>query len=406
MIADMQASEAASRQKAAASKSAEDAAEIARMEKQVRVQNERFLERKKSGGLAASRVDGDWTDTYRKWDGYVDEDELRTAKEKQAEMATAASRRSQMGGCSHDHSAERRLMDMSTDEKLEGCERFRAEGAEWFAEGQYLRAGEKFHRALVWLEYTFASDDDDGDEQARVDEARLSALVNFAVCKLKVGDIDEVISNAYQALKLDPENVKALYCRAKAYRMKDDFEKAGEDVSAALRLDPFNAALRKEAAILKNKIRAYRIRTKQVSKAMFGGTSASGGGEKENDSEIDLDDSDDEENAPALVGIYRKQDASNTKKISQKQRAAAGLTRERIFAKDNGHLAPDGEVDASTPFESLLPPLRDAVKTRQHLFQGTHINWAREIMKLILGAIMIAAQFMGRISGRRERRRR
>ena len=54
----------------------------------------------------------------------------------------------------------------------------------------------------------------------------------------------------FQALVMDASSVKALYRRAQAYRLMDNFDEAMKDVVAACKLEPNNSTLRAELEAL------------------------------------------------------------------------------------------------------------------------------------------------------------
>lgn len=158
-------------------------------------------------------------------------------------------------------------MDMTTHEKLTACDEFRRLGNRFFQHGQYQRAAYHYHKALVYFEYIFP---DTEAEDAWHDALKLKVLLNFAACRLKTNHLDDVIHHADQALALEPQNVKALYRRAQAHRLRDDFELALADITAATDAattpDPL---LVHERNLLQAKVLAYKLKSKQVSSAMF-----------------------------------------------------------------------------------------------------------------------------------------
>ena len=124
---------------------------------------------------------------------------------------------------------------------------------------------------MIWLDYAFPKTD---EEEAQMVEIQLPVLLNLAVCHLKMKEYSEVLSHCYQALKLDADNTKALYCQAKAHRFLDNFEDATASIQRARELDPQNVELRCEQALLENKKKRYRLETKRRAQAMFGAAPA------------------------------------------------------------------------------------------------------------------------------------
>ncbi|GBG24248.1 Peptidyl-prolyl cis-trans isomerase FKBP5 [Hondaea fermentalgiana] len=219
-------------------------------------------------GVATRRPRGDWAETYAMWSDWHAEEAYQEKVAMEEKRLAASAQRAQIAGCNHDHSAERELMEKSTRVKLDECRVFREEGNAWFEEGQYFRASEKYRRVTIWLDYTFPDTD---EELKEMQEVHLPALVNLAVCFLKLGDAAQAMELARRALDMDPDNLKALYCRAKANRLEDKFEEASVYLKRALALDSENFELRKEAALLRNKASRYREDSKLRAQAMFRG---------------------------------------------------------------------------------------------------------------------------------------
>lgn len=225
----------------------------------------------------------DWTRAYGKWTAWEDPEELARREQEARERSERAAKQAQMGGCDHDHSAEQKLMDMTTRDKQRACDEFRRLGNAFFAQGQYQRAAYHYHKALVYFEYMFPDSD---EETQAMDALRARVLLNMAACRLKTQHLEDAIHHADQALEIEPDNVKALFRRAQARRMRDEFDLAEADISRAVALSQSSeggstsatAALAQEKMLLRAKMLAYKLHSRQVSAAMFsGGKSASSG---------------------------------------------------------------------------------------------------------------------------------
>ena len=209
------------------------------------------------------RGEYDWTGTYQHWDKWEDVEETR---ERLAEEQEKLKNRRAPTSCNHDHSAERKLMDMTTREKLDACDDFRVQGNAFYREGQYARAADRYRRALVYFEYVFTDTD---EEQQEVDALRLLCLLNHAASKLKIRDYAEVHSSCNEALKLDPNNAKAHFRRATAYRIQDDFDQARHHILKAREADPSSQAVRREYTRLREKMGAYKEAARHVGARML-----------------------------------------------------------------------------------------------------------------------------------------
>ena len=210
-----------------------------------------------------------WSKNYERWNDWMEVEDHQQAMEKRRKDKDNKERRERaMGGCNHDHSAERELMEKSTQVKINECWKFKNHGNSWFQEGQYFRAGELYRKIIVWLDYTFAEHD---EEQKVVDEIHLYAYVNLGICKLKLKDYSSAFEYARLAIGLDEGNVKALHCLAKSCRQLDRLEEAATYIMRAIDVEPNNFEIRKEVQLLKNKQKRYKLDTTMRAKAMFAG---------------------------------------------------------------------------------------------------------------------------------------
>jgi tetratricopeptide (TPR) repeat protein len=161
----------------------------------------------------------------------------------------------------HDRSAERKLMDMTTMEKVAECQAFNALGNAFFEEGQYGRAALKYYRTLVYVEYVFPDTD---EEDRLLEHVKFIANLNSAACKLKTRQYDEVKQHCTHALEFEPTNTKAYYRRACLHRIKDDFENAKVDIKKALELSPNDFEVRREYCRLRSKMETYERRSREI----------------------------------------------------------------------------------------------------------------------------------------------
>ncbi|CEG38434.1 tpr domain-containing protein [Plasmopara halstedii] len=192
----------------------------------------------------------DWTRTYEKWDAWEDPEEMMKYEQEARDRSERAKKI--QTGCNHDHSAEQKLMDMTTNEKVIACDEFRV-------------LGNLFYQH------------DTKEEEVQADALKLKLLLNFTACRLKTMHLDDAVHHANQALEIDPKNVKTFYRRAQAYRLKDEFDLAQKDLECALKLtkdgelsQSIESLLLQEKKLLHAKMLAYKLRTKQLSAAMFG----------------------------------------------------------------------------------------------------------------------------------------
>ncbi|KAJ3298238.1 hypothetical protein HK104_010946 [Borealophlyctis nickersoniae] len=106
--------------------------------------------------------------------------------------------------------------------------------------------------------------------------------LNYAACKMKLGDYPTVISQCTEVLSNDPQCIKALFRRGQAYlRIGRDLELAERDYKALRSIlekepdvyredGPEWAELRREEKALETKWRVYREKEKKMFGKMFG----------------------------------------------------------------------------------------------------------------------------------------
>lgn len=99
-------------------------------------------------------------------------------------------------------------MDMTTNEKLDMCDRFRKVGNLMYEQGQYESAAQYYYQAILYFEYVFPENE---HETERLQHLRLCSLLNLSACLLKNFQYEEVIHYATQALEVDPSHVKAYF---------------------------------------------------------------------------------------------------------------------------------------------------------------------------------------------------
>lgn len=239
-------------------------------------EDEALLEAKRKARAArAARAEreagdtGDWTQVYRQWDDFEDPAEIAAEEAEAKRKKERANAGRGMSACDHDHSAERRVFEMSWDERMDTCAAFRDEGNMFFHEGQFHRASIRYHHAITYFEY-FIPDND--DQEKELDCLRLPVYSNYAACMLKLDRLDDALNYCQQALRIAPNSVKALYRKAQVQRSKHMFEKAVGTIEAALELAPTSKSLRAERARIRGMLASYKRNSRKVGAAMFAGS--------------------------------------------------------------------------------------------------------------------------------------
>ncbi|XP_047145860.1 sperm-associated antigen 1 isoform X2 [Hydra vulgaris] len=108
-------------------------------------------------------------------------------------------------------------------------------GNQYFKQGKIKEAIDFYSRCIV------------------INPQEVASYTNRALCFLKMGDekLPDAISDCKTALNLEPNNVKALFRRALAYKASKCYKEALSDFSALLKIEPKNTATKDEIEICK-----------------------------------------------------------------------------------------------------------------------------------------------------------
>lgn len=136
---------------------------------------------------------------------------------------------------------EKESWEMSSHEKLEAAEKWKAAGNDLFKIGRFQRAAKKYSKALNYVNEDVQFED---AVEALVKTLRVSCWLNHAACCFKLKDFCQAINLCSKVLEIESCNVKALYRRAQAYVELHDLELAKTDILKALELDPNNKELK------------------------------------------------------------------------------------------------------------------------------------------------------------------
>jgi FK506-binding protein 4/5 len=162
--------------------------------------------------------------------------------------------------------------ELGPAEKIAEANAAKARGAALFAQGRLEQAKKKFKRAvgLVEQQRNAAADGDDDDAGARqASEIALSCHLNVAACQLKLKEFTAVLESTNHALKIDEQNVKALFRRAQALIQLHRWDEADELLAAAIRIEPSNAAVRDEIKAMKARRQEHAAKERKVFANMF-----------------------------------------------------------------------------------------------------------------------------------------
>ncbi|XP_011865756.1 PREDICTED: AH receptor-interacting protein isoform X2 [Vollenhovia emeryi] len=161
---------------------------------------------------------------------------------------------------------EKESWQMTEDEKLESIPHLKEKGNALFKEKQYDSASEIYAKAIGMLEQLMLAEKPNDEEWVSLNQMKIPLLLNYAQCKLLNKEYYLVIEHCTTVLKTEPDNVKALYRRGKAYIGAWDQKNAARDLRRAAEIDPslhnsverelqaFAAAIKEKDSVQKEKL--------------------------------------------------------------------------------------------------------------------------------------------------------
>ena len=170
------------------------------------------------------------------------------------------------------------LWQLSESEKLAFAESHKSAGnehvkaSEWsIAEREYKEA----MRALEDLSQPYAAEALSEEQRAQLNQLSVSTYNNAALVALKQSKWGAAVRHATKALEahhsMEPghPNVKALFRRAQALRHEGDLVSAQADVREALEAAPRDVALRREAAAIRDALKAQKAKERRMFGNLF-----------------------------------------------------------------------------------------------------------------------------------------
>eukprot|EP00117_Sycon_ciliatum_P037588 scpid77170/ scgid28086/ Peptidyl-prolyl cis-trans isomerase FKBP8; 38 kDa FK506-binding protein; FK506-binding protein 8; FKBPR38; Rotamase len=129
-------------------------------------------------------------------------------------------------------------------------------------------------RALEWL------DNDDKAKKiksptAEIREMTVSVWNNVAQAYIKLQQWTEALDACQRALKIEPDNVKALYRAAKVHEEKKNFTECIKVLAKANTVDPSNKTVSTMLNDIRQRHNAQREKEKAMYRRMVSGTSSS-----------------------------------------------------------------------------------------------------------------------------------
>jgi len=143
----------------------------------------------------------------------------------------------------------------TTDDRVEETIRLKTEGNELFKQEKYSEAIRLYEKSMDVWKFIFPREEED---KKKMQDAQLPVLLNMAACQIKLKDYKSAWLSCEKALDIDVKNVKAIFRRGQSYAGQGDFEKARQDMIAAIKLDPKNKDIRAAYEDLKKQELDYK----------------------------------------------------------------------------------------------------------------------------------------------------
>jgi tetratricopeptide (TPR) repeat protein len=151
-------------------------------------------------------------------------------------------------------------------QKIESAKAEKDRGNALFTKGEFKDALAAYHYAKLHIKGLMNLNT---EEQEAIKAVELSCNLNMAQVYIKFGWWQKAVTVSTQVLEQDPNNVKALFRRGKAYIELNSTEKARADLVAAIKLAPNDKGLRDEYARLQAKEAALAQQAKTAFKNIF-----------------------------------------------------------------------------------------------------------------------------------------
>jgi len=171
----------------------------------------------------------------------------------------------------HDFVKEKPSWEMSNQEKIEAALKTKDKGNEFFKDGKYKAAIKKYKKASSYVDYDHSFTD---EEKAQAKPVRVTVHLNTAACNLKLKEYRTCIENCDKALKIEDNNVKALFRKGQALSALYDWEDAERVFNKALEIEPQNKEVQRELTLLKRKMAEQNKKEKIRYANMFARLSA------------------------------------------------------------------------------------------------------------------------------------
>merc|ERR1712226_1308262 len=146
------------------------------------------------------------------------------------------------------------IPQLPLNERLSTGEAKRSRGNYHYTRGEYSQAIQQYARGLEFLSLEDAAEPTP-EELAELNEIKLKCFNNKGQCQLKIAAWDACISSCDEVLRIDKDNVKALYRKSLALAEKGELDNAIDILKKAAEIEPDNKQVARELSNLTNRRR-------------------------------------------------------------------------------------------------------------------------------------------------------
>ncbi|XP_060815690.1 peptidyl-prolyl cis-trans isomerase FKBP4 isoform X2 [Bombus pascuorum] len=155
---------------------------------------------------------------------------------------------------------------LKSHQQIEQAKVYKEKGTNYFKINKYNLAIKMYKKVTSFLKY---EDRFEGVLKTERDNLILSAHLNLALSYLKIEQNVEAKDACNEALKLSPQNEKALFRRGQAYLALASPEIAIKDFQEVLKIEPKNTAAIKQIGTCNNLIKRQLAKEKKLYANMF-----------------------------------------------------------------------------------------------------------------------------------------
>ncbi|CAK9825555.1 FK506-binding protein 59 [Anthophora retusa] len=151
------------------------------------------------------------------------------------------------------------------EERIEQAKIYKEKGTNYFKANKYNLAIKMYKKVISFLDQYKEKE----ELETEKDSLMLAAHLNLALCYLKTDQNMEAKDECNKALKLSPQNEKALFRRGQAYLALASPEIALKDFQEVLKIEPTNTAAAKQITACNNLIKKQLAKEKKLYANMF-----------------------------------------------------------------------------------------------------------------------------------------